>query len=371
MMYVLVINPGSTSTKVAIFRDDVALVEASLKHSDADLEASRGAPILDQLPLRTRAIEDWLSDCEHAHTKWSAVCARGGLLSAVESGTYAIDTLMLEELKLARRGEHASNLGAFLASYFAADADCPAFIVDPVSIDELDDVARVSGLAGLERVALSHALNTKAVAKRYAIELGVDYRKLRLIVAHLGSGVSVSAHRDGRMVDVNNSREEGPFSTERAGSLPTLALVQRAIEEEWTVEEAERRLFREGGIYSYLRTRDLTEILQSTDAYAQLILDAMIYQVCKEIGAMAAVLGGRVAAILLTGGMARAERVTSRIANAVDWIAPVQVYPGEDELRALAEGAQRVLRGDEVAKVYALQLRTPATADLPPTLRPR
>ncbi|HEX6559421.1 MAG TPA: butyrate kinase [Longimicrobiales bacterium] len=368
MPHILTINPGSTSTKVGIFRGDVLQAEGALRHSDADLEVYRGRPILDQLRLRVQAITTWLSESGHAGTQWAAVCARGGLLSAVESGTYVIDTAMLDELKQAGRGEHASNLGAFLATFFAAQVGCPAFIVDPVSVDELDEVARISGLAGLERVALSHALNTKAVAKRYAHEIGAEYRQLRLIVAHLGSGISVSAHRDGRMVDVNNSREEGPFSTERAGTLPALALVQQAIEEEWTREEAERRLFREGGIYSYLRTRDLAEILRSTDKYALLIVNAMIHQVCKEIAAMAAVLNGRVAAILLTGGMAHAKPVTTRIIEAVDWIAPVQIYAGEDELRALAEGAQRVLRGEEPAKVYALQVKTPATADLRPTL---
>jgi butyrate kinase len=241
--------------------------------------------------------------------------------------------------------------------------------VDPVSVDELDDVARISGLAGLDRECLSHALNTKAVARQYASDQQCLYEHLRLVVVHLGSGISVSAHRDGRMIDVNNSREEGPFSTERTGGVPVLALVQRAIAEQWSAAEADRRLFREGGVYSYVRTRDITQVLRLADAghaQARLVVDAMLYQISKEIGAMAAVLEGRVAAILLTGGMAHAIGITAPLTKMVAWLAPVHVYPGDDELRALAHGVLRVLRGEERMKF----LKRPEKPGLPPILRP-
>jgi butyrate kinase len=224
-----------------------------------------------------------------------------------------------------------------------------------VSVDEWDDVARLSGLAGLDRECLSHALNTKAVAKRHAAQVGRTYESLGLVVVHLGSGISVSAHRDGRMVDVTNSREEGPFSTERSGTVPTVRLLERVLRENRSFAEAEAMLFREGGIQSYLGTRDLREVerrIDAGDARARLVFDAMLYQVRKEVGAMAAVLEGRVDAVLLTGGMARSERVAGELVDQLDWLAPVRVYPGEDELRALAEGATRVLDGAEAARDY-------------------
>ncbi|MDX1674856.1 MAG: butyrate kinase, partial [Longimicrobiales bacterium] len=237
----------------------------------------------------------------------------------------------------------------------AGPAGCPAFIVDPVSVDEWDDVARLSGLAGLDRVCLSHALNTKAVAKRFAAEAETAYDALRLVVVHMGSGHSVSAHREGRMVEVTNSREEGPFSTERAGTVPTVRLVQRVLEEGLSAESAERMLFREGGIHSYLGTRDLREVearIDAGDEEARLVFEAMVYQLRKSVGAMAAVLDGDVDAVLLTGGLARSERLVGVLSARLAWVAPVHVYAGEDELAALAAGATRVLEGTEEALRY-------------------
>jgi butyrate kinase len=352
---VLALNPGSTSTKVAVYEGGDRRLAWTGALTDAELAEYRGRPILDQLDARLAAILAALAENGVEPRDLAATVGRGGLLRPLASGTYTVTDAMLDELREAPRGEHASNLGAWLARRLAEPAGCPAFIVDPVSVDEWDDVARLSGLDGLERVCLSHALNTKAVAKRHAREVGTPYAGLRLVVVHMGSGHSVSAHRDGRMVDVTNSREEGPFSTERAGTVPTVRLVEGVLREGLSLEEAERHLFREGGIHSYLGTRDLREVerrIDDGDARARLVFDAMAYQLRKEVAGMAAVLDGRVDAILLTGGMAHSDRLVEELTRHLGWIAPVHVFPGEDELRALAEGALRVLTGEEKPRSY-------------------
>ena len=354
MGLILAVNPGSTSTKVAVFDEDEAIMEHAIEHDDEVLAPFRDRPILDQLELRLEAVLGLLEGRGVDPAALDATVGRGGLLRPLRSGTYRVTDAMLDELRTAARGEHAANLGAFLARDLAEPAGCPAFIVDPVSVDEWDDVARLSGLAGLDRQCLSHALNTKAVAKRYAAGVGTPYGELRLIVVHMGSGHSVSAHRDGRMAEVTNSREEGPFSTERAGTVPTVRLVQRVLDEGLSSDEAERMLFREGGLLSYLGTRDLREVearIDDGDEEAGLVVDAMVYQLRKSVGAMAAALDGDVDAILLTGGMAKSERLVGELSARLAWIAPVHLYPGEDELRALAEGAGRVLSGEERALV--------------------
>lgn len=352
-MRILAVNPGASSTKVGVYVDGEAVLTTSVSHAEDELAGFRGRPVLEQLEFRLdavrRALDAGLGD------RYEAVVGRGGLLRPLAGGTYRVTDAMLDDLRAAGRGEHASNLGAFLAARLGEEAECPAFVVDPVSVDEWDDVARLSGLKGLDRESLSHALNTRAVAHRYAAEVGRAYGELRLVVAHLGSGITVSAHRDGRMVDATNSREEGPFSMERAGSVPTVRLVRRVLEAGLTAAEAERMLFGDGGVHSYLGTRDLRELLRRIDAgdpLARQLLDAMLYQVRKACGAMAAVLEGRVDAVLLTGGMAHAAAVTEPLAAGLAWIGPVRVYPGEDELRALAEGAGRVVRGEEEAREY-------------------
>ena len=346
---ILAVNPGSVSTKLALFQGRTPLLEHVETHDD-ELAPFRARPILDQLPLRLEAIRATLDRHDVDPASLDATVGRGGLLPPLAAGTYRVDAAMLDQLRRAERGEHASNLGAFLATSLAEAAGCPAFIVDPVSVDDWDDVARFSGLAGLDRECLSHALNIRAVARRYAAEVGRAYAALRLVVAHLGSGISVSAHRDGRMVDGTNSREEGPFSVERAGTVPTVRLIRHVLREGLSGEGAERMLFREGGVHSYLGTRDLREVdrrIQAGDDLARRVMEAMLYQIRKEIGAMAAVLEGRVDAVLLTGGMARSERVTRLLTSALGWIAPVRVYPGEEEMLALVEGAVRVLEGEE------------------------
>ncbi|MGC2112700.1 MAG: butyrate kinase [Candidatus Korobacteraceae bacterium] len=353
---ILAINPGSTSTKIALYLNESPELVKNIRHSDAEMEQFRGRPILDQRQFRSAQIETVLREASLDVSHLNAVVGRGGLLPALASGTYVVNEEMLEELRLARRGEHAANLGAFLASDVAQKAGVPAYIVDPVSVDEWPECARLSGSALLERQCLSHALNSKAVAKRYAGEHGQSYDSLRLIVAHLGSGISVSAHENGLMVDVTNSREEGAFSTERAGGVPAMQLVSLCFSGKYTQKEVEALLFRDGGLYSYLGTKDLQEVERRTadgDTQAKTAFNAMILQIAKEIGATAAVLHGRVDALLFTGGMAHSQRLVSTLTDYVSWIAPITVYPGEDELRALTEGALRVLRRQERSRTLA------------------
>jgi len=342
---------------MALYVNERADFVKNIRHSDAEMAQFHGRPILDQQQFRCAQIEAALTEAGHNIGELHAVVGRGGLLSALASGAYVVNEEMLEELRLARRGEHAANLGAFLAYDLAQKAGAQAYVVDPVSVDEWPQCARLSGSALLQRQCLSHALNSKAVAKRYARERGEPYESLRLIVAHLGSGISVSAHENGLMVDATNSREEGAFSTERAGGVPVMQLVDLCFNGKYTQKQVEGLLFREGGLYSYLGTKDLMEVerrIAGGEAKAKTVFDAMAYQIAKEIGAMATVLHGRVNAVLFTGGMAHSERLVSLLTESVSWIGPVTVYPGEDELQALMEGALRVLRHEEQAKTLAL-----------------
>lgn len=353
---ILAVNPGSTSTKFAVFERLTPVLVKNLRHEPEELEPFRGRPILDQSDFRAAQIEAALEAAGQDLATLGAVVGRGGLLRPLASGTYLVTETMLDELRRAERGEHASNLGAFLASRVAARSGVRAFVVDPVSVDEWPERARLSGSPLLPRPCFSHALNTKAVAKRFALEKGVPYPSLRLVVVHAGSGISVSAHADGRMVDVNNTREEGPFSTERAGGVPVMQLVDLCFSGKVTRKDVEALLFREGGLQAHLGTKDLQEVerrIDAGDAKAALVFDAMLYQICKQVGAMAAALEGRVDAILLTGGMAHSERFCSSLVSSVGWIAPVALFPGEEELLALAEGALRVLDGEEAPRLLA------------------
>ena len=350
---VLVVNPGSTSTKFAVYDNSRVHLRLELRHTDEELAPFRGRPMLDQAEFRTALIEQELGNNHTSLRSIQAFAGRGGLLPPVASGTYTVDDCMITELTAARRGEHASNLGAVIAKNLADRIGAPAYVVDPVSVDEWPEFVRLSGSPLLERQCLSHALNTKAVAKRFATEKQSRYEDLRLIIAHLGSGISVSAHAIGRMIDVTNSREEGAFSTERAGTVPCMKLVELCFSGKYSQKEVEALLFRDGGLYAYLGTKNLEEIERRIDAgdhQAVLVYRAMVYQIAKEIGAMATTLEGRIDAILLTGGMARSTRLVRAIEHFVRWIATVHVYPGEDELQALAEGVMRVLRGEEIPR---------------------
>lgn len=352
---ILAIDPGSTSTKVGLFVAEQPVFRKTINHSDEEMAQFRQRPILDQQQFRREQVETALTGAPDSLRELHAVVGRGGLLPPLPSGTYLVSEVMLDELRLAKRGEHASNLGAFLAHCIAQKAGVHAYVVDPVSVDEWPDFARLSGSALLERQSLSHALNSKAVAKRFAREHGTAYQSLRLIVAHLGSGISVSAHENGCMRDATNSREEGAFSTERAGAVPVMQLVDLCFSGKYTRKQMEQLLFRDGGLYSYLGTKNLVEAekrIAGGDARAAIVYEAMVYQIAKEIGAMAAVLSGRVDAVLLSGGMAHSERLVLALRERVTWIAPVVLYPGEDELQALAEGALRVLRHEEQCRVF-------------------
>lgn len=359
---VLAINPGSSSTKIGIFTRAGEELVKTIRHSDEQLYPFKGLSVFDQLDFRTGLIAAALAEAGYGaetndaerQPSFSAVAGRGGLLPPMICGTYLVDDAMIAALRLARRGEHASNLGAPLALNFARAAGVNAYIVDPVTVDEWQPCARISGSPLVERVSIGHALNTKAVAKRYAREQSRAYADLRLIVVHMGSGITVSAHRGGRAID-NNSIEEGPFGPDRTGTLPSRALVRLCYSGRFSEADMERHIFGTGGLVAYLGTHDLIEIkrrIDEGDAKAEAVVEAMVYQIAKEAGAMAAVLVGKVDAILLTGGMAFSERVLTLLCPQIDWIAPISIYPGEDELRALADGVFRVLDGEEETKRF-------------------
>jgi butyrate kinase len=349
---VLVINPGSTSTKFGVFTKDGAEWATTVQHGDEEIEQFRGRSMLARTGYRAGVIEKALAAARYDAKQFAAVGGRGGFLPPMACGTYVVDDAIIEELRLARHGEHASNLGAVLALRFARAAGVNAYVVDPVTVDEWQDCARLSGSPLIERWCVGHALNIKAVARRFARESVRAYADLRLIIAHMGSGITVSAHRGGRMID-NNTPEEGPMGPDRTGSLPVRKLMKLCVTGDHTDRQLDRMLFGEGGLFAYLGTRDLKEVERRVDAgdqKAAAVYDAMIYQVAKETGAMAAVLEGRVDALLLTGGMAHSERLVGKLRKYIEWIAPITVYAGEDELQAIAEGVFRVLSGEDEPK---------------------
>jgi butyrate kinase len=350
---ILAINPGATSTKIAVFENEAMVFKTMVAHPVIDLD--RFATVFEQYSYRLELVMQALVKEQVSLDTLAAVVGRGGLLKPLSGGTYAVNALMLEDMQKAQRGEHASNLGAVMANNIAVKLGIPAFIVDPVSVDEMEPVARISGLPNLERVSMSHALNVKAVAYTVAKQLGKRYEDVNFVVAHLGTGVSVTAHKQGRMIDVNNAREDGPFSPDRCGGLPTNQLVKLCYSGEYTLEELQTKLNSQGGIYAYLGTKDIREVeamVAAGQQQAGLILEALSYQVGKEIGAMAAVLCGEVDRIVLTGGIAYSARVVGDITRMVQFIAPVVVIPGEEEMEALVFGALRVLRQEEQAKIY-------------------
>ncbi len=353
MYKVLSINPGSTSTKIAVYEDAKEVLNVTLRHSDEEIQ--QYPDIFSQYDFRKNIILDALKEKNVEISSLSAVVGRGGLLKSIPGGTYLVTDALIEDVKVGVQGQHASNLGAILAKEIAEIGGVNAYIVDPVVVDEMDDVARISGHPKLERKSIFHALNQKAVAYRYAKEVGKKYTDLNLIVAHMGGGVSVGAHKKGRVVDVNNALDgEGPFSPERAGSLPMLAFAKLAYSGEYTFEQLRKMLTGKGGFVSYLGTNDgrVVEEMMKTDEKAKVVFDAFCYQVGKEIGSLATVFNGKVDAIILTGGLAYSKNVQAKVSEMVSFIADVVIYPGEDEMQALTEGAIRVLSGEEKAKIY-------------------
>lgn len=351
---ILVINPGSTSNKIGLYENTNLVFEKTLRHSVEELE--KYDSIFDQYEFRRDIILQALKDNNIEVKDLDAVVGRGGLLNPIEGGTYKVNQKMLDDLKLGVLGEHASNLGGILAKEIAEKADGQAFIVDPVVVDELEEIARISGLKEIERKSIFHALNQKAVGRRYAASLGKKYEDLNLIIAHLGGGVSVGCHKKGRVVDVSNALDgEGPFSPERSGSLPVGDLVKLCYSGKYSLDQVKKLIKGNGGLVSYLDTNDGIEVsrrVKEGDSYARLIYEAMAYQVAKEIGAVSTVLEGDIDAIILTGGIAYDEDFTGWIEKRVKFLADLVVYPGEDELMALAEGGLRVLLGEEEAKEY-------------------
>ncbi len=351
---ILAINPGSTSTKISVFEDESELFTETLRHTSEELSPFNH--ITDQYEFRKSVIVDALNRHNILLDTLSIIVGRGGVLSPIESGVYLINEKLKEDLIHSRMGEHASNLGGLIASDLASMTNCNAYIADPVVVDELEPVARISGLPQLERVSIFHALNHKAIAKFYAREQGVKYEDLNLIVAHLGGGVSVGAHRKGRVIDVNNALNgEGPFSPERSGTLPAAAFAELCYSGKYTLAQVKKLITGEGGIVAHLGTNSFSEVakrVREGDKAAILIADAFIYNVAKAVGGCAAVLKGKVDAILLTGGVANNIPVVEKIAEMVDFIAPVKVYPGEDEMSALAMNGLAILTGKEQPKEY-------------------
>lgn len=351
---VLVINPGSTSTKVGVFKGRTLVMESTIRHETEEI--AQYPSIIDQYSFRKEAILQALDNEGILVTALDAVCGRGGLLRPIQGGTYAVNEAMIEDLKKGYSGQHASNLGGILASEIAAGLNIPSFIVDPVVVDELAPIARISGTALINRRSIFHALNQKAVARRYAKQVNKKYEDLRLIVTHMGGGITVGAHAGGKVIDVNNGLHgDGPFSPERAGTVPIGDLVELCFFGNYFRSEVMKSLVGEGGLVGYLGTNDAVLVekrIAKGDEEAKLVYDAMAYQIAKEIGSAATVLEGKVDAIILTGGLAYGDEFIQLITSKVGWIAEVLVYPGEDELQALAEGAIRVLSGEEKAKNY-------------------
>ncbi|WP_138206903.1 butyrate kinase [Haloimpatiens lingqiaonensis] len=350
----LIINPGSTSTKIGVYEDEKQILEETLRHSAEEI--GKYNSIFEQLDFRKEVILKVLKEKDFDIKTLDAVVGRGGLLKPIEGGTYSVNERMLEDLKIGIQGQHASNLGGILANEIAKSLNIPSFIVDPVVVDEMEEVARISGMPEIERKSIFHALNQKAVAKRYAKENGKKYEEFNLIVAHMGGGVSVGAHKKGKVVDVNNALDgEGPFSPERSGGLPVGDLTKMCFSGKYTLEEMKKKINGKGGFVAYLGTNNAKEVGDKAvagDKQCKLLFDSMAYQVAKEIGKCAAVLCGKVDAIILTGGIAYSKDMQQAIKEKVEFIAPLVVYPGEDELLALAQGGLRVLTGEEKAREY-------------------
>ena len=349
----LIINPGSTSTKIGVFEDETLLFEETLRHSTEEI--SKYACIVDQKDFRKNIILDLMKEKDFDIHTLDVVVGRGGLLKPIPGGTYEVSDELLADLKAGRQGEHASNLGGILAREIAGEIGVKSYIVDPVVVDELMPEARYSGVPEIPRISIFHALNQKAVAKRYAKENGKAYEDLNLIVVHMGGGVSVGAHLKGKVIDVFNALDgDGAFSPESAGGVPTGGLIKLCFSGKYTEKEVYKKFVGNGGLNAYLNTNDMRDVMKmaETDDYAREIRDAFMLQVSKDIGSMACVLKGKVDAVIVTGGIAYNEYIVSGLKEAAEWIAPFTVYPGEDELLALAQGALRVLNGEEKAMEY-------------------
>lgn len=349
---VLAINPGSTSTKIAVYEDENMLFSKSIDHSASELENYKN--IGDQFGMRKERILNILKENDFTICDLSAIVGRGGILPPVKSGAYLVNETMVERLKNNPIVEHASNLGALIAYEIAKELGINAYIYDSVAVDELTDVARVLGFAEVERTCLSHALNSRAMAIKFAKDNDKDYKEMNLIVAHLGGGITIAAHEKGKMVDVV-SDDEGPFSPERSGKIPVKKVVDMCYSGKYTHKEMLKKIRGKGGIVAHLNTVDIREVeamIENNHEKAKLIYDALIYQVAKGIGELATVLEGNVDTIILTGGIAYSKKLTKALSDRIKFIAPVNISAGENELEALSYGALRILKGEEDYKEY-------------------
>jgi butyrate kinase len=350
---ILAINPGSTSTKIGVFDDETPVLQETIRHSELDLAPFE--TIWQQYEFRKKTILEALEQHQIDIGTLTAVVGRGGLLRPVVSGTYEVNQLMIDDGREGVQGQHAANLGPVLAYGIGWDLGIPSFMVDPPSVDEFEPMARLSGLKAVPRRSLAHTLNIKATARMAAADMGKSLDEINLIVAHLGGGITVCPLRKGRIVDANDANSAGPFTPERAGTMPTMGLIDFIFDNKLGREDIRRELIGRGGLVSHLGTnsaREVEERVRAGDGHAALVYQTMAYQIAKEIGAMSTVLMGDVDAIILTGGLSGSEMVVGWVKERVGYIAPVMVYPGEDEMKALVLGSLRVLRGEEKAKTY-------------------
>lgn len=353
---ILAINPGSTSTKLAIYDNDKQILVKTIDHKVEEL--SKYKRIQDQFEMRKKEILNILHKSNIDLNTLNAIVGRGGLLPPVKSGAYLINDVMLDRLKNRPIVEHASNLGAIISYEIAKQLGLDSYIYDSVSVDELSDIARLSGIKGMNRESLSHALNSRAMAIKYAKETCKKYNELNLIVAHLGGGITISIHEKGKMVDIV-SDDEGPFSPERSGRVPCKKLINACFCGNYTHKDMLRMIRGKGGIVSYLDTVDVREVekmISKGNKEAKIVHDTMAYQISKAIGELATVVKGKVDCIILTGGIAYSNLITSNIKERVEFISKVKIFPGENELDALALGILRVLRNEEVAREYTEEI---------------
>lgn len=352
-MKILVINPGGTSTKISVFEGKMQIFKKNISHTQKDLNDYK--TVFDQYQYRKDLILNTLEENNFQVKLFNCVVGRGGLMKPIPGGTYAVNDRMIEDLKNAINGEHASNLGAVLAKNIGDEIGVPSFVVDPVSVDEFQDISRITGISDIEKASWLHSLNHKAVCRKVSEELGGNYKDYNFIVAHLGSGISIVAHNKGKMIDGSGGRSDGPFSPERSGGLLAYPLIKLCYSGKYTEGEMVNKVSNIGGMYDYLGTKDMLEIesrIEKGDKKAKLIMDAFIYQVAKEIAMYGASLYGNVDKIILTGGIAHSNLVINEVKKRVSYLAPVDVIPGEMEMEALALGALRVLDGVEEAKEY-------------------
>ena len=348
----LIINPGSTSTKIGVYEDEKEVFVETLRHSSDEI--AKYDSIFEQKEFRKSVIMNVLKENNFDVNTLDAVVGRGGMLKPIPGGTYEVNDTLLNDLKVGVQGEHASNLGGILANEIAKEVGGRAFIVDPVVVDELEPVARISGVPELPRKSKFHALNQKAIARRAAKQLNRKYDESNFIVIHIGGGISIGAHEKGKVIDVNNVIDgDGPMAPTRAGSIPVEAVIDLCFSGKYTRTELKEYVSQRAGLTDYLGTsdvRDVQEMMEQGNEQAKMLYEAMAYQICKNVGAMATVLKGKIDAIVVTGGVAYSKQFVRLLKERIDFLGEVIVIPGEEEMLALAEGALRVLTGEEEAK---------------------